>query len=225
MNLKHHEKQIIASGSTLKQKAEALTGLLTWLDYDCDPSEKETAFNSLDPRVQSALDELWEKYYSSPKGNGHWTGTPCDSVWIPDDDHTPPNKSYSNLHGLTWREIKRKHGFAGLRCERGHFRFDEIALYRVTLPNFSELVMSTDREALHEAAFVALARQTGKSVDEVKAIKESRDDHSPMGQRNLAWHEDTDCATLYLVPQEIHGNLNHFGGIAMCQLLRKHQLI
>jgi hypothetical protein len=210
---------------SLRQKAEALVGLLTWLDYECPAAEKEGAFRSLDPRVQAALDELWEKYYARPKSNGHWTGEECNSVWIPDDDYTPPNKSYSNLHSLTWREIKRKHGFKGLKCDRGRFRFDEIAWYKVSLPNFAELVSSPNREVLHEAAFGALAQKLGKTVEEVKAIKESANDHTPMGQKNLAWHEDIDCETLYLVPQEIHGNIIHFGGVAMCQLLRKHNLI
>lgn len=221
-----HPKQkiILNPGKSLCQKAEALARLLTWLDYDCPAAEKEAAFKSLDPRVQAALDELWEKYYDCPKSNGHWTGKECNSVWIPDDDYTPPNKSYSNLHGLTWRDIKRKHGFDGLRCDRGRFCFDEIAWHKVSLPDFAELVTSSDREALHEAAFAELARQLGKTVDEVKAIKESRNDHSPMGQKNLVWHEDIDCETLYLVPQEIHGNIIHFGGVAMCQLLRKHGL-
>ena len=209
----------------VRERAEGLVGLLTWLDYDCTPEEKERACAGLDPRVQAALDELWEKYYASPKSNGRWSGEPCDSIWIPDDDYSPPNKSYSNIHGLTWREIKRKHGFKGLRCDRGRFCFDEIALYKVSLPDFADLVASSDREALHEAAFAALARQLGKRVEEVKAIKESANDHTPMGQRNLAWHEDIDCETLYLVPQEIHGNIIHFGGVAMCQLMRKFGLI
>ena len=222
---RHFNQMLLSSTFYVGQMAEALVGLLTWLDYECPAAEKEAAFKSLDPRVQAALDELWEKYYTSPKSNGHWTGEPCDSVWIPDDDYMPPNKSYSNIHGLTWREIKCKHGFAGLRCERGRFRFEDIAWHSVKLTNFAELVTSSDREALHEAAFAALARQLGKSVEEVKAIKESANDHSPMGHKNLAWHEDIDCETLYLVPQEIHGNIIHFGGVAMCQLLRNHNLI
>lgn len=221
----HKQALILNLQSSLRQKAMALARLLTWLDYDCPAAEREAAFRSLDPRVQSALDELWEKYYARPKSNGHWTGEECNSVWIPDDDYTPPNKSYSNLHGLTWREIKCKYGFKGLRCDRGRFRFDEIAWYKVSLPNFAELITSSDREALHEAVFAELARQLGKTVEEVKAIKESSNDHTPMGQKNLAWHEDIDCETLYLVPQEIHGNIIHFGGVAMCQLLRRNSLI
>lgn len=222
-----NQEIILKPNNAVRQKAEALVGLLTWLDYDCPAAEREAAFQALDPRVQAALDELWEKYYAAPKSNGHWTGERCDSVWIPDDDYTPPDKTgqYNNLHNLTWREIKCKHGFAGLRCECGRFRFEDIAWHSVKLPNFAELVTSPDRKALHEAAFVELARQLGKSVEEVKTIKESANDHSPMGQKNLTWHEDVDCETLYLVPQEIHGNIIHFGGLAMCQLLRKHGLI
>ncbi len=224
MDVKKANDILCGRGST-RQKAEALAKLIVWLDYDCPPSEKDAAFHRLDPRVQAALDELWGKFYAAPKSNGSWSGEPYNSTWMPADGYTPPNKSYSNLHGLTWRDIKRKHGFSGLRCERGRFRFDEIAHYSVKLPNFAELVESPNREALHEAAFAALARQLGKSVAEVKAIKESSHDHTPMGQKNLVWHEDADCETLYLVPQEIHGNITHFGGVGMCQLLRKHNLL
>ena len=32
---------ILNSGNSLRQKAEAIVGLLTWLDYDCSPEEKE----------------------------------------------------------------------------------------------------------------------------------------------------------------------------------------
>lgn len=214
-----------SENASTRQKAEALARLIVWLDYDCPPSEKDAAFKRLDPRVQNALDELWGKFYAAPKSHGRWSGEPYNSTWIPDDDYTPPNKSYSNLHNLTWREIKRKHRFNGLRCERGRFRFQDIAHYSVKLPNFAELVDSPNREALHEAAFAALARQLGKTVEEVKAIKESANDRTAMGQKNLVWHEDPDCETLYLVPQEIHGNITHFGGIAMCQLLRKNNLL
>lgn len=209
------------------KKAIALKEILIFLDYNLQakPLEKETQYSLLNFKIRSALNELWGKFYACPKSNGHWSGEPCDSVWIPDDDYTPPNKSYSNIHGLTWREIKRKHGFKGLPCERGHFRFDKIAWHSVKLPNFAELVTSPDREVLHEAAFASLARQLGKTVQDVKAIKESANDHTPMGQKNLVWHEDIDCETLYLVPQEIHGNIIHFGGVAMCQLLCKYNLI
>ncbi len=210
---------------SVQAKAEAMVELLGWLDYECSAKEKEAVYQELDPRVQAALEELWVKFYDCPKHFGRWSGEPCDSVWIPDDEFVPINKAYSNLHGLSWRNIKLKHGFAGMRCERGRWRFDEIARYKVTLPNFAELVASSDREALHEAAFAALAKQLGKSVAEVKAIKESAYDKTIMGQKNLVWHEDVDCATLYLVPQEIHGNIKHFGGVGMCQLLRKHGII
>ncbi len=213
------------ASSKSSKKAKELIKLITWLDYDCPAKEKEIAFQSLDSHVQCALDDLWEKYYARPKSNGHWSGEDCNSIWIPDDDYTPPNKSYSNLHGLTWREIKQKHDFKGLRCERGRFCFEDIAKYRVSIPNFAELVTSSDRESLHEVAFATLARQIGKTVEEVKAIKESRGDQTSTGQKNLVWHEDIDCETLYLVPQEIHGNIIHFGGVALCQLLRKHKLI
>lgn len=202
-----------------------LVRILNHLDYECDAATKEAEYQTLAPDVQEAIEELWTKYYSAPKNNGHWTGEPCNSVWIPDDSIVPPNKSYSNIHGLSWGEIKKKHSFEGLRCDKGRFCFEDIALYKVTIPNFAELVNSPVRTALHEAAFAQLAKDLGISVEEVKAIKESRNDQTPMGHKNLVWHEDVDCSTLYLLPQEIHGNIPHFGGIAMCQILKNHNLL
>ena len=202
-----------------------LVKLLNHLDYECDAATKEAKYQSLPHNVQEALEELWAKYYAAPKNKGHWIGEPCNSIWVPDDSVVPPNKSYSNQFGLSWGEIKKKHSFEGLRCDRGRFCFEDIALYKVTIPNFSELVNSTVRTSLHEAAFAKLANDLEMSVEEIKAFKESRNNQTPMGHKNLAWHEDVDCSTLYLVPQEIHGNIPHFGGIAMCQILKNHNLL
>ena len=70
-------RQSILSRWSVRERAEGLVGLLTWLDYDCTREEKERACAGLDPRIQAALDELWEKYYASPKSNGRWSGEPC----------------------------------------------------------------------------------------------------------------------------------------------------
>lgn len=91
-----------------------LVKLLNHLDYECDEATKEAKYQSLPHNVQEALEELWAKYYAAPKNNGHWTGEPCDSVWIPDDSVVPPNKSYSNIHALSWGEIKKKHSLPNL---------------------------------------------------------------------------------------------------------------
>lgn len=227
--MKRNSDIILGAGSPVQAKARALVELLEWLDYECAPREKEVAFAALDSRIQAALDELWSPqtdFYAAPANNGHWTGEKSNSVWIPDDDFTPPNRSsYCNLFGLSWGEIKQKHAFTGLRCRRGRFCFEDIARYRVEMPDFADLVNSPNRGALHEAAFARLAAQLGVSVEQVKAIKECRADHSPMGHKNLVWHEDVDCCTMYLVPQEIHGNIKHFGAVAMCQLMRRNNLI
>ncbi|MDE6978879.1 MAG: HNH endonuclease, partial [Helicobacter sp.] len=36
-------------------------------------------------------------------------------------------------------------------------------------------------------------------------------------ENNLTWHERSDMKTLDLVPQEIHGNVPHSGGISACK--------
>lgn len=222
--LKERSNILTEKGYDISRKAKAITEILECLDYDCNEFEKEKYYRSLDRRVQNAIEELWIKFYASPKNNGHWTGEPCNSTWIPEDNVIPPNKSYSNIFGLTWLQIKRKHSFGGLRCERGRFCFEDIAHYMVEIADFAGYVNSPVRTALHEAAFAVLAKKSGKSIAEIKAIKESAADQTPMGHKNLVWHEDIDCRSLYLVPQEIHGNIIHFGGIAMCNILKIHGL-
>ena len=215
------------------QISSELIELLTWLDYDCPAAEREAAFQSLDTRVQSALDELWEKYYARPKSNGRWSGEECDSVWIPDDDYTPPNKhyQYNNLYNLNWGELKKKYSIDGIAFCRGRVVFDNLAIHSIQIPDFAEFIDSNIRTGLHEEAFRRLAQKLGCSVKEIKELKEGQpvdcswQECDSMTHVNYAWHEDIDCETLYLVPQEIHGNIIHFGGVAMCQLLRKHGLI
>jgi hypothetical protein len=71
-------------------------------------------------------------------------------------------------------------------------------------------VETGDRQYLHEAGFTLLAKNMGKSVQEVKEYKE---------RLNLVWHEEPDCQTLRLVVREVHDNIRHFGGVAMLAIV------
>lgn len=218
-------------GNSLRQKAEGIAELLTWMDYDCPAEDKDAVFQSLDPRVKATLEELWGKFYDAPKNNGYWTGKEYNSVWIPDNDHTPPNTSYSNLYGLTWREIKQKYNTAGIEFNRGRVIFENIAIHSLSMPDFAEYINSNIRTGLHEEAFKRLSSKLGVSIERVRELKEGHPhghhwkEYDKMEHKNYAWHEDINCETLYLVPQEIHGNIKHFGGVAMCKILRKHELL
>ena len=36
-------------------------------------------------------------------------------------------------------------------------------------------------------------------------------------ENRYTWHECEDCKTMQLVPSEIHGNVNHFGGVSIAK--------
>ena len=200
-----------------------LVRLLQRLDYDLSAERKEAEFRALPSNVRNALETLWSgrhDFYKAPTSNGHWSGEPKNSLWIPDDDYVPPCRSYSNWHNLSWREIKRKHGISGVRFVRGVAQFSDVAKHAVRLDDFAHYVDVNDpgeRSALHNAAFAALSRRMGCSADDIRNMKEDTDNI-------LVWHEDVDCRTLYLVPREIHDNIPHFGGIALLKILRDNGL-
>ena len=173
----------------------------------------------MDPSIQSAFEDLWDKFYKAPNNNGKWSGEEKNSIWIPDDSYVPKNKSYSNIHNKPWWMIKQYYHFSGLRFDKGRAIFKNIADQSVFLYDFEKYIDPNDysnREKLHEAAFSALSKKLHKKIEDVRKYKE----------KNIyVWHEDHDCCTLYLVPQEIHGNIDHFGGIGMLKVLRDNGFV
>lgn len=211
---------ILLSSAPVREKAVALYEAFQFYDFNLSstPDYRKKQFKLLDPSLQSAFEDLWKKFYKAPKNNGKWSGEEKNSIWIPDDSYVPKNKSYSNKDHKTWRQIKKEHHFSGLLFDKGRAMFKNIADKSVFLYDFEKYIDPNDpsnREKLHEAAFDALSKKMHKNID-VHEYKE---------KKVLAWHEDHDCCTLYLVPQEIHGNIDHFGGIGMLKVLRDHGFV
>lgn len=214
------ERTLLSSYSSVSQKASTLQRLFIYWEYDLWESKKEFESKMLDKRIMDAMDCLWNRntFYKYTKKGMSWSGLEWDSTLIPDPTITPENKNYSNIDRLTWGEIMEKHNFQGLTYHRGKPDFSQVAYHTVQLQDFDRLVDScsdTERGPLQEEAFRILANNLHKTVEEIQTYKE---------QNRLVWHEDTDCKTLYLVPQEIHNNLHHFGGIGMLRILRKNGL-
>lgn len=209
---------------TLSKQAKALLELQSGLDAIQDSEKKQKRFDALPKGMQDQLDALWGQLYSDrgrkniPTSGGRWSGEAGDSVWIPDDQIVPPDKGYSNMQHKTWGQIKRENGISGIRFSDGRVDFSPVTKYAVKFDWEKELggdgirylVQTGDRQYLHEAAFSKLAAKLGKSIEEVKQLKESR---------NLVWHEEPDCETLQLVVREVHDNIRHFGGIAMLAII------
>ena len=209
---------------TLSKQAKALLELQSGLDAIQDSEKKQKRFDALPKGMQDQLDALWGQLYSDrgrkniPTSGGRWSGEAGDSIWIPDDQIVPPDKGYSNMQQKTWGQIKRENGISGIRFSDGRVDFSPVTKYAVKFDWEKELggdgirylVQTGDRQYLHEAAFSKLAAKLGKSIEEVKQLKESR---------NLVWHEEPDCETLQLVVREVHDNIRHFGGIAMLAII------
>ena len=210
--------------NVLSKRADSLFELQSGLDAIQDSDKKQKRFDALPKETQAQLDALWAQLYSDrgrkniPTSGGRWSGEAGDSIWIPDDQIVPPDKGYSNMHQKTWGQIKKENGISGIRFSDGRADFSPVTKYAVRFDWEKELggdgirylVETGDRQYLHEAAFSILASKLGKSVAEVKQIKESL---------NLVWHEEPDCTTLQLVVREVHDNIRHFGGIAMLAII------
>ena len=204
--------------------AKRLSTLQRELDGIRDDGLKQRRFDELPERDQRMLDALWGQLFSDrgrkiiPTSGGRWTGEPGDSIWIPDDTVIPPDKGYSNMLHKTWFQIKSENNIRGISFSDGRADFRPVSKAEVVFDWERELgkegirhiVEIGDRQYLHEAGFALLAKNMGKSVQEVKEYKE---------RLNLVWHEEPDCQTLRLVVREVHDNIRHFGGVAMLAIV------
>ena len=143
-------------------------------------------------------------YKNIPKDNGHWSGEPGNSDWIPDKDYVPPEKAptnpYSNPDNLSWGDILKKYGIESIPYKNGYPVLDAFAEYTVTISDFT-----ADRNANFSQANKALAAILGDSPDDVEAY---------IKKAGLVWHEVEDMATMQLVPHEVHANISHRGGVS-----------
>ncbi|GIP20649.1 HNH endonuclease [Paenibacillus sp. J22TS3] len=136
--------------------------------------------------------------------NGHWDGERGDSKWIPDQDYVPPEvkgKTRSNPDGLTMGQLLDKYGIdGGIVYKDGEPDFSEVSKGTVEIEPFS-----TERTDNFDKADLALAQQKGCTPEEVAQWRKDN---------NYTWHECKDMRTMQKVPNEIHANFSHSGGIA-----------
>lgn len=207
----------ILSKGTLSEKSKAFSKLVKHYDALPNAAAKEKWLKQLPDNVRKKLLEYKTKQKNAlPKRNGHWTGEPGNSNWIPDPNYRPKNKNYSNLDDKDWNQIAKEHGYKdGIPFKNGEPVLNPIEECKVKYPDteeFKNLSNTKKREYLQERAFEQLAQQKGISVAEARAYKE---------KNRLVWHELDDCETLQLVPAEIHNNLTHVGGISLFNIVAK----
>lgn len=153
-------------------------------------------------------DYLSTQFFSEhlPVNNGEWSGEPGDSIWRPDPEYHPKK---SNPEGLSWQEILDKYGIDGIKFVDGEPDFSEISQGTVEIDDF------TDSRAKNFAqADEKLAEQWNKEGRGGRTDWTADDVADYREQNNLTWHERSDMKTMDLVPNEVHNNIPHSGGIS-----------
>ena len=132
-----------------------------------------------------------------PIEHGSWKGERGSSEWIPDPDYVPKK---SNPEGKNWEQIMGKYAIFGIVFRDGEPVFDNISRGDVKIEGFS-----ANRDDNFDKADIALAKQRGCSVAEVKQWRD---------ENGYTWHECKDMETMQKVPREIHNNIPHRGGVS-----------
>lgn len=143
-----------------------------------------------------------------PENGGKWSGEKGNSTWEPNRDEIPKRPPGNEK---TWGEILDKYEIDGIKFKDGEPDFSTVSEGTVEIDDFS-----TERNENFTQADEKLAEQWSKEGKDGKEwtaqdIKDYRKEH------NLSWHERSDMKTLDLVPQEIHGNIPHSGGISVAK--------
>jgi len=155
------------------------------------------------------------KYKNIPQSGGVWSGEPGNSKWIPNRDETP-KQPYGNEK--TWGEILDKNDIDGIDFKDGEPDFTPVSDGSVEIKDFT-----TDRDDNFYQADQNLAQQwnkenkNGKNDWSISDIRKYRKDEK------LTWHERSDMQNMDLVPQEVHGNIPHTGGISKKKKLELEQ--
>ncbi|WP_439238607.1 HNH endonuclease [Lonepinella sp. BR2919] len=150
-----------------------------------------------------------------PRG-GSWDGEKGDSIYRPNPDMIPDpdgNKG-TNPDKLTWGELLNKYGIDGIPFKDGEPDFSKVAVGEVKIDDFT-----TERSKNFSQADKAMAEKVNSDPEAAQKIGlqppvTARDIANYRKENNMTWHESKDCKTMQLVPQEIHGNVPHAGGIS-----------
>ncbi len=193
-----------------------------------NPDVKESSERTFetDPEAKAFFDKMFSDYFKAEsiedqsdvfsnevderlngcpiEGNGgHWEGERGNSAWVPDSNIIPKDRNRSNPENLTWGEIKEKYDIEKINFKDGDPDFSEVTKETVEIDDFT-----ADRQANFYKANKIIAEKWGMSRTEVSEW---------MTNNNYSWHECRDCKTLQMVPREIHGNVNHYGGFSIAK--------
>lgn len=154
-------------------------------------------------------DSVESKQIMLPEKNGSWDGEKGNSIWTPDHDYIPAEKSkspetspYSNPDKTTLKDILAKYGVDGIEFKDGYPTFDDVSKGTVEIEGF-ETGGAVAKQKNFAKADLALSEKKGCSPQEVKQWR---------AENNYTWHECEDKSTMQKVPNEVHANIPHAGG-------------
>ena len=137
------------------------------------------------------------------EGNGgNWDGERGNSNWILNKEYVP--QKY-NPDGMTFGEILDKFNIENPKIlfKEGYPDFSGISKGEVQIDEFT-----SSRADNFTQADEKLSKQWEISPEDVATWRK---------ENRYTWHECEDCKTMQLVPSEIHGNVNHFGGVSIAK--------
>lgn len=162
----------------------------------------EKPINEYDKPLGPAIENL--RNCPIDGNNGHWEGERGNSKWVPDADYIPAEvkgRTRSNPDGLTTGQLLEKYGIDdGVIYTDGEPNFSEVSKGTVEIESFS-----TERSDNFDQADTELAAAKGCTPGEVAQWRK---------ENNYTWHECKDMRTMQKVPNEIHANFPHSGGIS-----------
>jgi len=146
------------------------------------------------------------KYKNIPQSGGSWSSEPGNSRWRPNREDTP-KLPYGNKK--SWGKILDKYSIVGIDFNDGEPDFTPVAEGSVTIEDFT-----TQRDDNFAQADEKLAKQWNEEKKDGKDDWTAEDVKKYRKENKLTWHERSDMEILDLVPQEIHANIPHSGGIS-----------
>ena len=159
--------------------------------------------------------ELEIKYKNIPLTGGKWTEEPGNSKWKP-DRNIIPKQPYGNEK--SWGKILDEYGIDGIEFKDGEPDFTPVSQGSVEIKDFT-----SNRDDNFYQADQKLAEQWNQEKKEGKDNWTISDVRQYRKREKLTWHERSDMKNMDLVPQEVHGNIPHSGGISKKKKLEQEE--
>lgn len=175
-----------------------------------DVSKFKEGYSPLENKAFS-FDEYIESKKILPKEGGSWEGEVGNSEWklnLDDIPKRPPGNEE------TWKEILESYGRDGITFNDGEPDFTPFSEGTVEVEDFTDYRLGNFSQADEKMAKIWTKEQKDAQT------WSPRDVYNYRKENELSWHERRDMKTLDLVPQKVHGNIAHDGGISAYKALK-----